>query len=87
MLSGTGTDGAEGLKTIKIGVDLAFAKDPPLARFDGMPRSTSSMGCVDYVLPPRQIGRESANLARRGVTAAGELEKSQIDLSLRAQSG
>lgn len=78
VLSGTGTDGAKGLKAIKIGGGLAFAEDPSSARFDGMPRSAISMGCVDYVLPPKEIARELANLARRGVTAAGDLETMAI---------
>lgn len=74
VLSGTGTDGAKGLKAIKICGGLAFAEDPSSARFDGMPRGAISMGCVDYVLPPKEIARELANLAQRVVTAAGDLE-------------
>ena len=74
VLSGIGSDGAKGLKAIKTGGGVAFAEDPSSARFDGMPRSAISMGCVDYVLPPREIARELANLGQRAGTAAGDLE-------------
>lgn len=74
VLSGTGSDGAKGLKAIKTGGGIAFAEDPSSARFDGMPRSAISMGCVDYVLPPKEIARELTNLGQRAGTAAGDLE-------------
>jgi len=73
VLSGTGSDGAKGLKAIKTGGGVAFAEDPSSARFDGMPRSAISMGCVDYVLPPKEIARELANLGQLAGTA-GNLE-------------
>ncbi|BBA35729.1 methylase of chemotaxis methyl-accepting protein [Methylocaldum marinum] len=70
VLSGTGSDGAKGLKAIKTGGGIAFAEDPSSARFDGMPRNAISMGCVDYVLPPREIARELSNLSQRAENGA-----------------
>ncbi|HYE36723.1 chemotaxis protein CheB [Methylocaldum sp.] len=74
VLSGTGSDGAKGLKAIKTGGGVAFAEDPSSARFDGMPRSAISMGCVDFVLPPKEIARELVSLGQRADLAAADLE-------------
>ena len=57
VLSGTGTDGAGGLSTIKGGGGITFAQDPQTARFDGMPSAAIAMGCVDFVLAPREIAK------------------------------
>ena len=56
VLSGTGTDGSLGLKTVKESVGLTIAQ----AEFDhmamsGMPHSAASTGLVDYVLPVEEI--------------------------------
>ena len=56
VLSGTGTDGSLGLKTVKESGGLTIAQ----AEFDhtamsGMPRSAASTGLVDYVLPVEEM--------------------------------
>ena len=55
ILSGTGTEGAHGLKAIKANGGLAVAQDPESAPFDGMPRSAIATGLVDYVLPVERM--------------------------------
>lgn len=70
VLSGTGSDGTKGLQAIKTGGGITFAEDPSSARFDGMPRNAISAGGVDFVLPPKEIARELANLGRRSDAAA-----------------
>src|SRR5208283_1607823 len=52
VLSGTGTEGAMGLRAIKGEGGMAMAQDPATARYDGMPKSAVATGLVDYVLPP-----------------------------------
>lgn len=39
VLSGTGTNGTQGLREIKAAGGMILVQDPPTARFDGMPRS------------------------------------------------
>jgi two-component system CheB/CheR fusion protein len=56
ILSGTGTDGSLGLKTIKEKRGLVIVQDPDEAAFDGMPRSAIMTGAVDSVLPVARIG-------------------------------
>ncbi len=58
ILSGTGSDGTLGIRAVKGAGGLVFAQDNISAKFDGMPRSASSTGLVDYVLPPKEIAHE-----------------------------
>ncbi|MGH7859882.1 MAG: CheR family methyltransferase, partial [Candidatus Binatia bacterium] len=63
ILSGTATDGTLGLKEIKAEGGITFAQDDT-AQYDSMPRSAVAAGCVDFVLPPDEIAREIARIAR-----------------------
>jgi two-component system, chemotaxis family, CheB/CheR fusion protein len=58
ILSGTGVDGTLGLENIKAEGGLTFAQEPATAKYDGMPLSAIDSGCVDFVLPPKEIARE-----------------------------
>jgi two-component system CheB/CheR fusion protein len=55
ILSGTGTDGSLGLKSVKAKGGLVIAQDPDEAAYDGMPRNAIMTGAVDTVLPIAQI--------------------------------
>ena len=58
VLSGTGSDGAQGLEYIKAEGGITFAQSPATAKYDGMPRSAIDSGCVDFILPPGEIAKE-----------------------------
>jgi len=58
ILSGTGSDGTKGAKLIKEAGGTVFVQDPDTSKFDGMPKSAISQGLADYVLDPRDMGRE-----------------------------
>lgn len=62
ILSGTASDGTLGLKEIKGEGGITFAQTARSAKYDGMPRNAISAGCVDFVLPPEEIGRELARI-------------------------
>ena len=64
ILSGTGSDGASGLRDIKAAGGYTFAQDPQTAKYTGMPQSAIDTGCVDWVLPPEGIAQEIAIIAR-----------------------
>lgn len=70
VLSGTGTDGTEGIKQIKAESGLVMAQEPESARYSGMPSSAIATGLVDYVLPPESMSTylrayaNNASLAR-----------------------
>ncbi|WP_447968227.1 chemotaxis protein CheB [Nitrospira sp. M1] len=58
ILSGTGSDGAHGVKAIKAAGGFIIVQDPLTAKYDGMPRTSIDTGCVDLILPSPEIGRE-----------------------------
>lgn len=58
VLSGTGSDGSRGLKTIKENGGLVIVQDPNQAKFDGMPQSAIGTGLVDFVLPVQKMNEE-----------------------------
>tara|TARA_R100001369_G_scaffold92896_1_gene141095 strand:+ start:117570 stop:121214 length:3645 start_codon:yes stop_codon:yes gene_type:complete len=58
ILSGTGSDGTRGIKTIKEKGGMVMVQDPSQAKFDGMPQSAIQTGLVDYVLKTEEMGVE-----------------------------
>ncbi len=55
ILSGTGSDGMRGVRSIKEMGGTVLVQDEASAKFDGMPRSAISTGLVDIVAPPGQM--------------------------------
>lgn len=51
VLSGTGADGAAGLKRINEAGGLCIVQDPTEAEYDGMPRNAIATNLVDLILP------------------------------------
>ena len=78
ILSGTGSDGAEGLRAIRAEGGVTFAEDQGSARFGGMPQRAVATGCVDFVMPPQTIAHELARIAHQpwpiAPAAAGKTE-------------
>ena len=72
VLSGTGSDGAHGLRTLKAAGGLAIVQEPATARFDAMPAAAIRVSGPDLVLAPGQIGRRLSDLARDEHGWAGE---------------
>lgn len=64
VLSGTGSDGTQGIKDIKEAAGVTVAQAPGSATFDGMPYAAIQTGCVDLVLRPFEIAAELAKIAR-----------------------
>ncbi|MEM9734502.1 MAG: chemotaxis protein CheB [Pseudomonadota bacterium] len=55
ILSGTGSDGAEGARELKGAGGLVFVQDPREAKYDGMPQSVLDQGGADAVLQAAEI--------------------------------
>jgi two-component system CheB/CheR fusion protein len=64
VLSGTGTNGSQGLRFIKAEGGIVLAQDPESAAFTGMPRSAIATGIVDLVLLPEKMPEALLSLAR-----------------------
>ncbi len=52
VLSGTGSDGALGVRAVKGEGGMVMVQTPESTEYDGMPRSAISTNMVDFVLPP-----------------------------------
>jgi two-component system CheB/CheR fusion protein len=55
VLSGTGSDGTQGVRAIKGEGGMVMAQNPESAEYDGMPRSAIATGLTDYVLPAPEM--------------------------------
>jgi two-component system CheB/CheR fusion protein len=73
ILSGTGTDGTKGLRSIKQEGGLTFAQDSS-AKFSGMPESAIREGAVDFILSPKEIAASLVNFSK-SLRNKGKLKK------------
>lgn len=58
VLSGTGSDGAVGVRSVREMGGVVMVQDEASARFDGMPHSAMATGMVDFVLSPQDMPSE-----------------------------
>ncbi|MCQ0987065.1 chemotaxis protein CheB [Jiella marina] len=58
VLSGTGQDGAIGIREIKGAGGITFAQSPSTALYDGMPKAAIEIGAVDFTGSIEEICRE-----------------------------
>jgi len=72
ILSGAGSDGADGIEAVKAAGGSTFAQDPATARFDSMPQAAIASGCVDFILSPEAIAVELIRLGGHPCIADGE---------------
>lgn len=83
ILSGTGTDGAYGVRAIREAGGITIAQDSDTAKYDGMPATAVQTGCIDLILPPDAIGKHLRKIltSPRDFTTyrKGTGEPSQID--------
>lgn len=82
ILSGTGSDGTVGLRTIKEHGGLTLAQEG--AEYDGMMRSAVSTGLVDLVLPAEQMAAKLAEYFNHATKVAdqkglGSLRREAVD--------
>lgn len=80
ILSGTGSDGTNGIRSIKERNGLIIVQAPESAKFDGMPRSAIATGFADLILNPDSIAREMAHISRSMADAGQRLQLSDGDL-------
>lgn len=64
ILSGTGSDGALGIRAIKAEGGIVIAQDEQSAKYNGMPKSAAATGAVDYLLSPEKIAAELTRISR-----------------------
>ncbi len=64
ILSGTGSDGMRGVRTVKESGGIVMVQDEESAKFDGMPRSAISTGLADFILPPSKMPEQLLAFAK-----------------------
>jgi len=75
VLSGTATDGTLGSESIKAEGGITFAQDVKSAKYDGMPQSAISAGCIDFVFPPGKIASELERIVKHPYVLNAKLVK------------
>ncbi|MCM2373478.1 chemotaxis protein CheB [Aporhodopirellula aestuarii] len=68
VLSGTGNDGARGVRDIHEAGGLVIAQDDVSAKFYGMPGSARETGMVHVVLPPIAIAEALVRYTQEGIS-------------------
>jgi two-component system CheB/CheR fusion protein len=97
VLSGTGSDGALGVRAVKGEGGMVMVQTPESTEYDGMPRSAIATGMADFVLPPNEMPAQLLNyvahtfgaarlpISPQAAEPADGLEK--VFLLLRSQTG
>lgn len=79
ILSGTGSDGSRGIKTIKEAGGTILVQDPQSAQFDGMPNSAISTNLPDFILTPADISEKIVQFTGRRLLFEYENEAEMKD--------
>ncbi|WP_199694486.1 chemotaxis protein CheB [Sorangium cellulosum] len=58
ILSGTGSDGAQGIRAIKAAGGVTICQTPESAKYDGMPRAAKQTGAVDLELGLEEMANQ-----------------------------
>jgi two-component system, chemotaxis family, CheB/CheR fusion protein len=97
VLSGTGSDGSQGVRAIKGEGGMVMAQDFESTEYDGMPRSAVATGLVDFVLPPAEMPAKLMAYVAHALVRADSAPSStasleegglqKVFLLLRARSG
>ena len=74
ILSGTGSDGTRGIRTIKEMGGMVMAQDDS-AKFDGMPRSAVSTQLVDFIASPEEMPASLLNYIKHPCLAVDPTHK------------
>lgn len=87
VLSGSASDGTEGLRAIRAEGGITFAQDPRSARFPGMPQSAVDADIVDYCLEIPQLATELLRISGHPYvqSAEPEPEPEERDADVRQQ--
>lgn len=81
VLSGTGSDGTNGARSIKEAGGMIMVQSIESSKFDGMPKSCISTGLADYILPPEEMGQNLKDFVLSPSLKKSEVHKeSEADL-------
>lgn len=83
ILSGTGSDGSRGIKTIKESGGMIMVQEPSTSEFDGMINSAIATRMADVILPPKAMPSELISFFNRTPLELNEqLEKLEPNVNI-----
>jgi two-component system, chemotaxis family, CheB/CheR fusion protein len=85
ILSGTGMDGSQGIKSIKAHGGMTIAQEKEQAKYSGMPASAIETGLIDTVLKVENMAEEIIRYTAHPYYHPGKKTVSDIELKTRVQ--
>lgn len=82
VLSGTGSDGTNGIKAVKENEGMVLVQDLETSKFDGMPRSAMRTGLVDAQISPEEIALELEHISGSPISVERVKTTQEIDAEL-----
>lgn len=82
ILSGSGTDGSRGVRTIKEYSGLVLVESPESAEFDGMPNSVIRLNLADEILTPEELAVKLGQILAKEETALQHLEDKEDEKAM-----
>ncbi len=79
ILSGTGSDGSRGIKTIKEAGGTILAQDPGTAQFDGMPNTAIGTNLCDFILSPEEMAEVISKIPGQRILLNTKTDSAQSD--------
>ncbi len=83
LLSGTGSDGTQGVKAIKDAGGMVIASDPSKSEFSEMPSNAIDTGLVDFVLVPEQMPMAIENYVKKRENFEEDFAENERDEKIR----
>ena len=85
VLSGTGSDGTIGVRSVKEDGGIALVQESESAQFPGMPNSAAATGLVDFVLRPAEMPDKIVEIVehRRMLDRDGKRDRLAEDVETR----
>ena len=74
ILSGTGTDGALGIRAVRLAGGVTLVQEPEDAQYDGMPSAAIETRCVDMILPVPEMAASLQQILTQPGRLAAEME-------------
>jgi PAS domain-containing protein len=84
ILSRSGLDGTEGCRAIKAAGGITLAQNEESAKYDSMPRSAVNAGCIDFILPPKDIARELGGISQNNRIEGAVISLQDVDALKRS---
>jgi two-component system, chemotaxis family, CheB/CheR fusion protein len=72
ILSGTGSDGTRGIRSIKEQGGMIMVQSEESAKFDGMPKSAITTGLADFILPPEEMPEQLLSFVKHPYASKAE---------------